>query len=269
MSEQLNTLLEDACRAVGVEICRLSDGWTHVLQRDRKTRLVVGHVFDINTAAAAELCNDKVALSTYLDFRSIDNIPHRLVTVYVEAADSSWERRNHQDRVAVDALDELLELGITPPMVIKPVRGTGGMHVVLADDRHEATRLLIEQLRRDGMAAVSPYVPIEREFRLVVLDDDVVCALTKERSEDWRHNLSYGARATELADVPDGARGVACEATAAIGMRLASIDCVEVAGRWSVLEINKGTKLVAWSRQSPAERDRVVEIYAQIIDALF
>lgn len=269
MTERFHELLAEACGRAGVELDRLDDGWTHVLTRAGETRVVVGHVFDLNSASTAELCNDKVALSAFLASRAVAHVPHRLVSMYVEADDESWPRVGAPGDVAAAALAGFERDGIAPPLVIKPIRGTGGDGVVLAVDPQEAATALAACLEHEGMAAVSPYLEIEREVRVVVLDGEVLCALDKERGEDFRHNLSAGGRATELPVVPDELRELALRSVGLVGLRLGVVDCVEVERAWSVLEMNKGTRLVSWSRQSDRERERAVEVYERIVAALF
>ena len=42
--------------------------------------------------------------------------------------------------------------------------------------------------------AISPFVEIEQEVRVILLDDEPLVVYRKERVSDWRHNLDFGAR---------------------------------------------------------------------------
>ena len=42
--------------------------------------------------------------------------------------------------------------------------------------------------------SISPFVEIEEEVRVILLDGDPRAVYSKERISDWRHNLDFGAR---------------------------------------------------------------------------
>jgi glutathione synthase/RimK-type ligase-like ATP-grasp enzyme len=261
----LEELLRDACASLGVEVTALSQGWLLVLRRDGRTHVVLGQVFPFNTAAAGELCDDKCALADFLALTGVPHVPHHHVTSHRRNADGTWRPGPASEVEALAALDRL---GVRVPVVVKPVRGRNGRDVRLAATLDEAAAHVTALLEHEGMAAVSPYVEIRNELRVVLLDGEPLCVLDKVRGDDWRHNLRYGARAVPLAAPPAGAVAVARAAADAVGLRLATVDCVLVGDEWLVLEANTGTKLTAWAAQSEADRAAATEVYRRIVAAL-
>ena len=47
---------------------------------------------------------------------------------------------------------------------------------------------------------ISPYVEIEDEVRVILLDDVPRIVYSKQRGADWRHNLDAGAKPVLLED---------------------------------------------------------------------
>ena len=115
---------------------------------------------------------------------------------------------------------------------------------------------------------ISPYVAIEEEVRVVLLDDVPLVVYSKQRGTDWRHNLDAGAKPVLLADgeVRTACVKLAIEAASAIGIVFASIDLVHVDGDWRVLEINSGVMMEALAKQHP---DLVQATYDAALDRVF
>jgi len=87
----------------------------------------------------------------------------------------------------------------------------------------------------------------------------------------WKHNLGSGAIPQIVVD-EDLALNIAKLAIAAkkaIGIRFASVDIVQAAGKIMVLEINAGIMMEHFSRHFPEERKRVKAIYAKAIKTMF
>jgi glutathione synthase/RimK-type ligase-like ATP-grasp enzyme len=115
---------------------------------------------------------------------------------------------------------------------------------------------------------ISPYVAIEEEIRVVLLDDVPLVVYGKQRGSDWRHNLDAGAKPVLL---KDGEARTACarlaiDAANAIGITFASIDVVRVGGAWRVLEINSGVMMEALGKLHP---ELVQATYDAALDRVF
>ncbi len=90
----------------------------------------------------------------------------------------------------------------------------------------------------------------------------------ERRLLDWRHNLEAGAKPFLLEDGParDAVVTLAERAARAIAIRFASVDLVQVNGRWQVLEINSGMMMESFGRFHP---DQAYSVYSAALDKIF
>ncbi|MDQ4103619.1 MAG: hypothetical protein M3186_07875, partial [Actinomycetota bacterium] len=148
---------------------------------------------------------------------------------------------------------------------------SAGIDVLRAHDEtelHEAMQVLA---RRYRVIAVSPYVEITREYRAVVLDQEVRILYEKRKQGGWRHNLHAGAisRLVEHADIVTAVSVLAKRAMHAMNLRFAAVDVVEVGGRLSVLEVNNTVTLERFSAQDQVHADLAQEVYRDAVAACF
>ena len=153
-------------------------------------------------------------------------------------------------------------------VVVKPNEGTSGRLVFKVTSEAELDDAAREIFASHLSLAISPYVEIAEEVRVVLIDDAPLAVYAKQRGADWRHNLDLGARPVLL---PPGAARDACVALAiraaqAIGIRFASVDIVRVADEWKVLEINSGVMMETLGRHHP---ELVHAAYTAALDKLF
>ena len=115
---------------------------------------------------------------------------------------------------------------------------------------------------------ISPYVEIEDEVRVILLDDVPRIVYSKQRGPDWRHNLDAGARSVLMdeGDTRAACVDLAIDAAHAIGIAFASIDLVRVDGSWRVLEINSGVMMEALAKLHP---ELVQATYDAALDRVF
>ncbi|MFI9817821.1 ATP-grasp domain-containing protein [Saccharothrix variisporea] len=247
------TQVEQACAEHGAKVRWHSDHWLAEVVSDDRRFLVIGQVFPLNTASSAQVATDKVATATLLADRGVAAVPHHLLRFATDHDPVALTRR-------------LVGL----PAVLKPHRESSGVDVLRARDEAEAREGLSYLAGRYRAIAVSPLLPIEDEFRLVVLDGEVLLAYRKAiAAGEWRHNLKFGAR-PELDVRPDRAgvlEEMALAAMRALELRFASVDIAWVDGRPSVLEINSGVSLEHFSQAGPRHRDLAADVYRAAIRA--
>lgn len=257
--------LESAATAFGVELRWVSDRWIALLRQDSRNAAVVGYTFPLNNAAAAELANDKVAAFEMLCSGGIPAVEHALVRFEEGSAvaDSSAE-------------SQMVAPILRAPVVVKPLGGRGGKGVRRVVSDHDISRELAVIARSHRAAAVSPWVDIDAEVRLVLLDGVVLLAFCKERPEnpsddEWRHNLRFGAFPVIWSplDVPVALSNCARSAAAMLGLRFAAVDLVFAGGIWKVMEINSGVCLERFSATSTRHYVLAEEVYACALSAMF
>jgi len=247
------------CERAGLSFRAFSDEWVLRLAHGDVTRWVVGYKFDLNGSAASEVAQDKVATYAALDAASLAAIPHYLV------------RSLPHELIHVRELHLELD-GV--PVIAKPLQGTAGRDVSLFHTVSEA----LAMIRASGEPAwaLSPHYDLQTEYRLIVLDDEVLLAYEKteatERDGLKLFNLSLGAVPVDiendglLAQLTDIARQV----MRTLALRLAAVDIVRLSdGALKILEVNDGISMEHYARHSTVNKQRTVEVYEAIVAATF
>ena len=160
-----------ADHGIGVEI--RSQGWLIIMQRGPKRHLAFGYDLGLNSAVAHQIANDKAATAEVLQMCGVPCVPHTLflspqMNEYIPPQ-RSWE--------AMIALLREYPNGI----VVKPNEGTSGDSVFKVSTEPELELAAHKIFSSSLSLAVSPYVDIEDEIRVVLLDQDPVVVYSKNR----------------------------------------------------------------------------------------
>jgi glutathione synthase/RimK-type ligase-like ATP-grasp enzyme len=151
---------------------------------------------------------------------------------------------------------------------VKPNEGTSGRSVFRVTTETELDHAASEVFSMSTGLVISPFVEIEDEVRVILLNDVPRVVYSKQRGSDWRHNLDAGAKPVLLEDgeVRAACVKLAIDAAHAIGITFASIDVVRVDGDWKVLEINSGVMMEALAKLHP---ELVQATYDAALDRVF
>ena len=133
-----------------------------------------------------------------------------------------------------------LEIVGGPPAVLKVVKGTQGIGVILAETEQAALTVL-ETFWNLGMnILVQEFIEESegRDIRALVVGDRVVTAMRRQAGiGEFRSNLHRGGTGT-VVDLPENYRTAALEATRVMGLQVAGVDMLESQSGPKVLEIN-------------------------------
>lgn len=131
------------------------------------------------------------------------------------------------------------ELG-GPPVVIKLLRGTQGMGVIIAESE-QGIRSVLDTLWSLGQdILIQKYVAESRgvDVRVLVLNGEPVAAMRRHaRSGEFRANVHLGGTGEGL-DLPKPYARIAVQAAKAVGLRLAGVDLLESKTGPLVIEVN-------------------------------
>ena len=248
------------CARHGIAIEVRSQGWLIIMRRGSQRRFALGYDLGLNSAIAQRIADDKGASAEVLEISGIPCIAH---TVFVNpklgeqvAPSGSWQA--------------MLDLLKQHPQgaVVKPNEGTSGRSVLKVSTASELQRAVEEIFSSYLTLAISPYVEIEDEIRVVVLDDVPLVVYSKRRTSSWRHNLDAGSQPVLLdqGEVRQAGVALALQAAQAIGIRFAAVDIVRVGGAYKILEINSGVMMEALGKLHP---ERVEAAYSAALDKVF
>lgn len=188
-----------------------------IFRMDALHRLSERGVRVVNTARAIERSVDKFWTSALLEQSGLPT-PETVVTESMEEALCAFRRMG-------DA-------------IVKPLFGSMGLGLVRVCDEDTAWRVChaVEQI--GGVIYLQRFVPhAGRDVRAFVIGGKVFGAIERT-ADDWRTNVSRGARATPI-DLPAEWTDLAVRAAAAIGAEYAGVDLLPGDdGRTFVLEVN-------------------------------
>ena len=159
---------------------------------------------------------------------------------------------------------EALEIVGGPPAILKLVRGTQGIGVILAETE-QAAQQVMETLWHVGMTLlVQEFIEESegRDIRVLVVGSRTVAAMRRQaRVGEFRSNVHRGATGTPLELPPEYARA-ALRATKAMRLQVAGVDLLESRGGPKVLEINSSPGLEGIERTTGADVAGAVVEYA-------
>jgi glutathione synthase/RimK-type ligase-like ATP-grasp enzyme len=150
-----------------------SQGWLIVMQRGSKRHFALGYDVGLNSAIAHRIANDKAATAAVLEIAGIPCVPH---TVFLNPTLNEHIPPSGSWQAMLDLLGRHPE-GI----VVKPNEGTSGKSVFLVSTRPKLERAAAEIFSSHLTLAISPYVDIGDEVRVVVIDELAVVVYSKNR----------------------------------------------------------------------------------------
>jgi glutathione synthase/RimK-type ligase-like ATP-grasp enzyme len=256
-----NRLLPEFVRAAaeryGIRCTSMSDDWVLRLERDLQLGWVLGYQFDLNTAAASGIAQDKVATHLALREAGVPSVEHVLL------------RSLQGEPFPAEKLAEMF----SGPFVIKPLDGTGGRDVMWVKDVSAAEKVIAKS--QELTWAASPLLEITAEYRVIMLDGTSIVIYEKTQPVTERglryYNLGKGAKPAEV--LAQGTKGaletLARRACAVLKLRLASVDIVRVDGNLLVLEVNDGIMMEYYARHSTQYKKNAALAYEAIVTAMF
>jgi glutathione synthase/RimK-type ligase-like ATP-grasp enzyme len=248
------------CATHGIALDVRAGGWLLAMRSRAKRHFAFGYDIGLNSAIAHRLANDKSATAEVLALEGVPCVPHRLFL----------NPKLGKNVVGPNWRDAMLELLHDQPqgVVVKPNEGTSGRSVFKVTTEAELDHAAAEVFSMSAGLVISPYVAIEQEVRVILLDDVPLVVYGKQRGSDWRHNLDAGAKPVLLEDdkVRTACVKLATDAASAIGIAFASIDVIRVDGEWRVLEINSGVMMEALAKLHP---ELVQATYDAALDRVF
>jgi glutathione synthase/RimK-type ligase-like ATP-grasp enzyme len=184
------------CAAHGIGIEIRAQGWLIIMQRGARRHLAFGYDVGLNSAIAHRIANDKAATAEVLQACGVACVPHTLflnpkMNEYIPPQ-RSWEAMLALLRENPDGV------------VVKPNEGTSGDSVFKVSTEPDL-ELAVQRIFSSSLGlAVSPYLDIENEVRVILIDDHPLVVYRKQRPMvvgDGKHSLlelAFAATPAEL-----------------------------------------------------------------------
>ncbi|MBT5738696.1 MAG: RimK family alpha-L-glutamate ligase [Planctomycetes bacterium] len=163
----------------------------------------------------------------------------------------------------LDQLEAAIERVGGAPVVIKPLSGSQGRGVILAERASTAVSMMESVLFQSREFIVQQYIECGgQDTRILVIDGQVVAAMQRTApAGDFRSNLHRGGSAIGIEPSND-MKSLALEASHHMGLRCAGVDLIEEDGQYLVLEVNGSPGLQGIARTTG------VDVASHWIDAL-
>lgn len=163
-------ILKEICSESNIELTSFSYDWIFHLSRDGKAAHIFGYQFGNNSATSQLICADKCATSDILLFNNIPAVKHDFfmspTNINYVGVTGNWASISKQ----------LHKYG---KLVCKTNEGSGGSSVYLISTQFELERAVHKIFSTSRTMAVSPFYEIEKEFRVVVLDSEIMLIYSK------------------------------------------------------------------------------------------
>lgn len=161
------------CVKNGIAIEIRSQGWLLIMQRGPERHFALGYDLGLNSSVTHRVANDKAATAEVLEICGIPCVPHTLflspkLSEYVPSM-GSWE-----------AMLRLLEKN-PEGIVVKPNEGTGGNSVFRVLTKPKLEIAVDAIFSSNKSLSISPYLEIEHEVRVVLIDYLPVVVYSKNR----------------------------------------------------------------------------------------
>jgi glutathione synthase/RimK-type ligase-like ATP-grasp enzyme len=157
------------CAERGIALDIRADGWLLVMDRGSDRSMVLGYDLGLNSAVAHRIASDKSATAELLALSGIACVPHAFFL-----GPQAGPRA---------PLAPMLKLLDAHPhgLVVKPNEGTSGRLVVRATTRDALARAADAVFAANMSVAIAPYLDIDDEVRVVLLDGTPQLAYAKQR----------------------------------------------------------------------------------------
>jgi ribosomal protein S6--L-glutamate ligase len=199
----------------------------------------------VNNAQPIARSRDKLRCFQLLTRKDI-NIPRTVMA-----------RDPHQIPAALEAVGG-------PPVVLKLIRGTQGIGVILAETE-QAVQSVMDTLWSLGQTILIQEFISESEgkdIRALVVGNRVVTAMRRQaRFGEFRSNLHRGGGAA-VVDLDEDYRRAAIQATQVMGLRVAGVDLLESHEGPKVMEINSSPGFEGLEKATRLDIARIILEYA-------
>ncbi len=167
-------LLREVCASMGIKMRAHHGDWLLTLRQGTRTEHVFGYDFSLNSAAAQQIARDKSATYSVLADARVPAVEHHLIMSptlpdYMPSG-GNWAR-----------LLELFEQW-GRDLVAKPNEGTAGREVLRLRNQMELERGIHQLLGKARACAVSPFLAIRDEYRVLMLDGEALLVYRKLRA---------------------------------------------------------------------------------------
>lgn len=155
-------VIKEICKELNIDYKTISKDWITILEKAEKVHYIVGYKFDLNGNGISRIMDDKYAFYELVKLYNFPIIEHNIIF-------------KNYDKKEI----ETLFCKYNKEVVIKINTGTCGKDVYKINKIEELFKLLDDLLNNNFSLSLCPYVNIKNEYRVILLDDEVLLTYGK------------------------------------------------------------------------------------------
>jgi len=303
-SRQLVKIVTEICTEQGITLKKHSYDHILELEKGKKRLFIIGYRFPNNNAAAQMICDDKAALSTILESHGLPVVEHRFFMDpayrYIDSGNWSELRQllDAHKRLVIKrnkgsggkgcyVVDSYKRLESVTNALFRTNRDIAVSPYYEIENEYRVivlnSKVMIAYCKErmsvvgDGVKVIAALIYEKFGGDSIGMDLPVgmeshrIPAAGEKIALAWKHNLSKGARAEIVRDTKllGQLSALALTAAAKIGISFASVDIVQIDGKFRVLEINSGVMMEHFASQDEDCYAKAKAIYKEAIEAVF
>jgi ribosomal protein S6--L-glutamate ligase len=253
-------VMREAGILLGLTMTERMGGWLLEFRGENDERMDVLE-FDVGLNKSIQLkkVKDKSLCHTLLKENDVPSVEHYLFIDPLVC-----------DKTLEEQLFKMKELfnQSNRKIVIKPNNGGAGKDVSLIKNIIRLEKEVLSLFDKRIHIALSPFYDYQVEYRLVVLDGEVLMGFGKKRKEgDFRHNLSVGSEVIEIPVEKMGEmKELVSRAYDVLGIRFASFDIIDHEDGFKILEINSGVTLKRIALVNDMWKEKCISTYRKAME---
>ena len=160
--------LKEYCAQRNFTLRTLPGAWIFVIETGAQHHIVMGYDLGLNSSVSAKICAEKCATSSMLDALGIPSVPHKLFL--------APNKRSYLDDFGEGNWSKLIKTheAFGGATVVKQDNGTGGQNVFMAKNLEQLEAYVSQIFAEMQNVALSPFLPLEREVRFIILKSDIL-----------------------------------------------------------------------------------------------
>ena len=160
--KEFNEIIKEICNEENIELITYQGNWLKELRKDNKTRFIVGYKFSLNNQSIGIVVDDKGLF--------YDTLCNKLPIIIHHVLFHNYDS------------DEILDLfhKYNDKVIIKGNNGTCGREVFKIENEKRLFNMIDRLFENQYSISLCPYYDIEKEYRLIVLNNDVKLVYGKE-----------------------------------------------------------------------------------------
>lgn len=167
-------IIKEICMEQGINFSVLSKDWVLMLEKGNKTRFISGYKFDLNSHGFGSIIDDKYATFEVLKKKNVPIIEHQILFSKSNMNDYAVGSNTYSK---VEEIFEEYPQGI----VLKANDSTCGNEVYHIKKKEDISFYLERLFHKNFSISICPFYDIEREYRLIVLNNECQLLYGKKR----------------------------------------------------------------------------------------